>query len=250
MSIFNSAANAASSAKSGLLGTLLGSNAGRIGLGAGIGGIAGYAGSEEGSSTDTFGDTMKGVGIGALAGGALGIGKGLARGLVDLGGRSMEKEAATKLMGGGLAKGEINSLLSSNSLRMRAAGVSRAERKALLGPANQQLHSSGLSAADASVAAKSYSGLHSSGSKAWSGVKNNKALLGGMAVGGLAGAGLAYSAFGDNGRVGPMAEIASNQDISSTGYGAGEGAYTQQDSRQMFMDSTSGLVQGLHRGRH
>lgn len=37
---------------------------------------------------------------------------------------------------------------------------------------------------------------------------------------------------------------------SSTGFSPGMGTDTKQEARNMFMDSTQGLVEGMHRGRH
>jgi hypothetical protein len=47
-----------------------------------------------------------------------------------------------------------------------------------------------------------------------------------------------------------MAGIATAHGVPSTGFMPGMGGAGRQDARMMFMDSTHGLVQGLHTGRH
>ena len=47
-----------------------------------------------------------------------------------------------------------------------------------------------------------------------------------------------------------LGRLAQQSDVSSTGFDPGMGASRYQESRAMFMDSTAGLVQGLHKGRH
>ena len=72
----------------------------------------------------------------------------------------------------------------------------------------------------------------------------------------LAGAGIGTVAFVgsgvDNSRMSTnsMSKIAQQSGISSSGFEPGMGASARQEERQMFMDSTFGLTQGLHRGRH
>jgi hypothetical protein len=47
-----------------------------------------------------------------------------------------------------------------------------------------------------------------------------------------------------------MSQVAQQQGLPSTGFEPGMGASNYQDSRHMFMNSTSGLVQGLNNKRH
>jgi len=47
-----------------------------------------------------------------------------------------------------------------------------------------------------------------------------------------------------------MSAIVQRNNISSTGFSPGMGASYKQEDRQMFMESTFGLTQGLNRGRH
>ena len=63
--------------------------------------------------------------------------------------------------------------------------------------------------------------------------------------------GLASSGPGGGGTTAEeMGAIASSSGVSSTGFDPGMGSSFRQNSRAMFMDSTNGLVQGMHRGRH
>jgi hypothetical protein len=72
----------------------------------------------------------------------------------------------------------------------------------------------------------------------------------------LAGAGIGAYSFMSSGYSGSgmnantMSQIAQQSGISSSGFEPGMGANTQQGERQMFMDSTFGLTQGLHKSRH
>lgn len=47
-----------------------------------------------------------------------------------------------------------------------------------------------------------------------------------------------------------MEALAIQNGIPSTGFDYGMGASVSQDSRAMFMNSTMGLTQGLHKNRH
>jgi hypothetical protein len=47
-----------------------------------------------------------------------------------------------------------------------------------------------------------------------------------------------------------MSRIAQQSGVSSSGFEPGMGVNTQQQERQMFVESTFGLTQGLHRSRH
>lgn len=82
---------------------------------------------------------------------------------------------------------------------------------------------------------------------------------------GIAGVGLGLYALGTSGTgasgmsINNMSTIASNNNLSSTGFAPGMGAYAMQPVNQSFVESgkyknlansTMGLTQALHRGRH
>jgi len=73
-------------------------------------------------------------------------------------------------------------------------------------------------------------------------------LLGGAGYGAYALAGSGGGSFG--GSAADMGMIAQMNNISSSGFAPGMGANTRQSAHQMWVDSTFGLAQGLHRGRH
>ncbi len=68
-----------------------------------------------------------------------------------------------------------------------------------------------------------------------------------MALTGMGISALASSGASGGGDPGALATLSGT---SSTGVAPGMGAEAYQDARQNFMDSASGLTQGLHRGRH
>lgn len=72
--------------------------------------------------------------------------------------------------------------------------------------------------------------------------------IAGAGIGAVAWIGSGHGASGMN--TGSMSQIAQQSNISSSGFEPGMGNTYQQQERQMFMDSTFGLTQGLHRGRH
>jgi len=68
---------------------------------------------------------------------------------------------------------------------------------------------------------------------------------------GLGAYGLARSGTGDAGSsLSGMSAVAQKSGLPSTGFDLGMGASRRQEDRFMFENSTSGLVQGLSRGRH
>lgn len=68
---------------------------------------------------------------------------------------------------------------------------------------------------------------------------------------GLAAAGIGLGALVSSGATGANpGEVARFTGATSSGFDAGEGGAAYQDSKNSFINSTGGLVQGLSRGRH
>jgi len=82
-------------------------------------------------------------------------------------------------------------------------------------------------------------------------INNNPRKFGALALGAYGISKLAGTGPGQvNISTNDLGRLAEQSGVPSTGFDFGMGASSSQQSNAMFMNSTSGLVQGLHRGRH
>ena len=215
----------------GLIKTALGGPIRRTVTGAFVGAGYGYATSESNTGTGTFRDVMSGAGMGA----------GIAT-------------AGNLLFGGskyiyGKATGEMSRVageMAASSGKMEAAGYlsGYTTSKAWGG-----MKLAGRGVRGAYNLTKGAAGLTANTAR-WA-IEHPRTALG------IAGTGFgAYmlSQTDDRSRVGPtvqqMGQLAMQNNISSSGFGAGMGYSPRQEDRMMFEYSTIGLVQGMHRSRH
>jgi hypothetical protein len=202
---------------SGIGSLMFGGGIRRMGTGAFIGGAAGAALSENESGTGTFMDTMRGaafgMGIGALTT------KTVVGGLGSLGKRALGNP--TTKMGYAVGSAKLGGRMAGSAMK---AGWGAAKFGGRVGTAGLKVASFALQ--DPRLAF----GIGAVGMGAYA----------------LSSSGMSESDMSDR----EMEALAMRGGAPSTGFGAGEGAGIRQNARAMFLDSTSGLVQGLHRGRH
>lgn len=168
---------------------------------------------------------------------------------------------------GYVAKSLASSLYGSWPGRVLGGGIAGG----ILGKAFSEDYSStgqfkdtlGGAAMGAGLVGAAYGGLKAIGpasSAAYSGLKSglrhpvkSMKTLGkfGLIAGAIAGIGYGLSSIGTPyAGAEHMSEVAAQSGISSTGFDPGFGGDHYQPERQSFIQSTEGLVQGLHRRRH
>jgi hypothetical protein len=212
----------------------LGGGARRVFTGAAIGGVVGGVTSENRTGTGVFSDVLRGATFGAGAG-------ALTTGLFRKG-----MVGAAKGFTGvrGLPK-HIKQAMPHLSWRERMS-VYRQNLGGMFGrvPGSPMVRGSigagklGIGAGKMAYRAGRWALRHPWGAAGLAGA--------GIGMAALAGSGAGASGLTEE----SMSAIATAHGYPSTGFAPGMGSTTRQDSRAMFMDSTFGLVQGMHAGRH
>jgi hypothetical protein len=189
---------------------------GRTLLGGTVGGIAGLATADSNTATGMFQNMLTGAALGAGIGFGVGHVGTMARGLIRAP-QTIRAARAARAMGAG-------------PLEALSFGRQAARGSSLL----KNVTEAGRGALG-TASAVGRAGLRTAGTVAPFVARHPLASLG------IAGAGMGM--YG-------LASVAERAGVPSSGFIPGMGATRNQIADMMFMDSTQGLVQGLHQGRH